>query len=110
MNDLDVITVSELKSLIDNRHRQPVNLIDVRERNEYTFCHIDGSKLIPLGDLPGRIGELDANSEYVVYCHTGQRSAWAVEYLKKCGVKKVRHLQGGIDAWADRVDASMARY
>lgn len=108
MNDRDDITVSELKSLIDSR--KPVNLIDVREPHEYTFCHIDGSTLIPLGALPGRIAELDANAEYVVYCHTGQRSLWAVEYLKKRGVTKVKNLKGGINAWAERIDPSMPRY
>jgi len=108
LNDRDVITVSELKSLIDKR--QPVNLIDVRELNEYTICHIDGSRLIPLGDLPGRTAELDVNAEYVIYCHTGRRSAWAVQYLKRCGVKNARSLQGGIDAWAEKIDLLMARY
>lgn len=108
MNDRHSVSVSELKCLIDNK--QSVILIDVRERSEYRFCHIEGSKLIPLNDLPARISELDVNAEYIVYCHTGQRSAWAVEYLMKCGVNKARNLQGGIDAWAERVDLSMARY
>jgi len=108
LNEQDVITVSALKYLMDNR--RPVHLIDVREASEYALCHIDGSKLIPLGDLTSRIADLDVNAEYVVYCHTGHRSAWAAEYLKKCGFKKVRNLQGSIDAWAERVDPSMARY
>ena len=90
--------------------RRPVNLIDVREPSEYAICHIDGSTRIPLDDLPSRIAELDVNAEYIVYCHTGRRSAWAVEYFKKCGFEKVRNLQGGIDAWAESVNSSMARY
>ena len=108
MENRDVITVSELKSLLDKR--QPINLIDVREAKEYALCHLDGSVLMPLGELPGRISELDVNSEYIVYCHTGHRSARAVEYLKKCGVAKARNLLGGIDAWAQLSDPSMARY
>ena len=91
-------------------HGRRVNLIDVREPSEYALCHLDGSNLFPLGDLTSRIAELDVNAEYIVYCHTGRRSLWAVEYLKKRGFKKVRHLQGGIDAWAEKVDSSMARY
>ena len=104
----DVITVLELKSLIDKGG--PVNLIDVRELNEYQLCHIDSSVLIPLSSIPGRISEFDVDAEYIVYCHTGQRSAWVAEYLRRRGIKKVRNLDGGIDAWAERIDSSMARY
>jgi len=108
LEDQHVISVSELNSLFGKR--QSVNLIDVREPTEYALCHLDGSVLIPMGELPRRISELDVHAEYVVYCHTGQRSALAVEYLKRRGVVKARSLQGGIDAWAELVDPSMARY
>ncbi len=108
MSEQGVITVSELKRLINDR--QTVNLIDVREPGEYALCHINGSRLIPLGELTRRITELDINAEYVVCCHTGHRSAWAVGYLKKCGFNKVRILQGGVDAWAKSIDSSMTRY
>ena len=108
MEDRDVITVLELKYLLDKG--EPVNLIDVRELNEYELCHIDGSVLIPLGSIPGRISEFNVDAEYIVYCHTGQRSAWVAKYLRRRGLKKVRNLDGGIDAWAERIDSSMARY
>jgi rhodanese-related sulfurtransferase len=108
LNEEDVITASELKYLID--HGRQVKLIDVREPNEYEICHIDGSKLIPLGELPKRILEFDIDDEHVIYCHTGERSAWAVSYLKKCGLKNVKNLIGGIDAWSVGVDQSIARY
>ncbi len=108
MNEEDVITASELKYLID--HGRQVKLIDVREPNEYEICHIDGSKLIPLGELPKRILEFNIDDEHVIYCHTGERSAWAVSYLKKCGLKNVKNLIGGIDAWSVGVDQSIARY
>jgi rhodanese-related sulfurtransferase len=108
LNEEDVITASDLKYLID--HGRQVKLIDVRELNEYEICHIDGSKLIPLGELPKRILELNIDDEHVIYCHTGERSAWAVTYLKKCGLKNVKNLIGGIDAWAVEVDPSIARY
>ncbi len=108
MNEEDVITASELKYLID--HGRQVKLIDVRELNEYEICHINGSKLIPLGELPKRILEFDIDDEHVIYCHTGERSAWAVAYLKKCGLKNVKNLIGGIDPWSVGVDQSIARY
>lgn len=108
MNEENDITVSDLKRLIDAT--QSVSLIDVREPNEYALCHIEGSRLIPLGELRHHVTELDINTEYVVYCHTGQRSAWVVRYLRRCGFNHVRNLQGGIDAWAKKIDSSMARY
>jgi rhodanese-related sulfurtransferase len=66
--------------------------------------------LIPLGQLPDRLDELDRNASIVVYCHHGVRSARALEVLEKAGFIKVRHLTGGIDAWRTQVDPEMAAY
>ena len=71
------ITVKELKRLIDSGTQ--VRLVDVREQYEYDFCHIEGSTLIPIGQIWARANELDPESEYVFYCHVGERSAWAVK-------------------------------
>jgi len=68
------------------------------------------SVLIPLGQLPDRLDELDRNASIVVYCHHGVRSARALEVLEKAGFIKVRHLTGGIDAWRAQVDPEMAAY
>jgi adenylyltransferase/sulfurtransferase len=85
-------------------------VIDVREPHEYEITHIDGARLIPLGELPDRLGELDGHKEIVTHCHHGARSLKALEILKAAGFSKVRSLRGGIDAWAVNVDASLPRY
>jgi sulfur-carrier protein adenylyltransferase/sulfurtransferase len=85
-------------------------LIDVREPHEWEISHIDGARLIPLGQLPDRLGELDGHSEIVTHCHHGARSMKALEILKGAGFGKVRSLAGGIDAWAERIEPGMPRY
>jgi len=85
-------------------------LLDVREPYEYQLCHLEGSKLIPLGQLPTRVSELDRQSDIVVYCHSGERSANATRLLKSSGFAKVRNLKGGIKAWAQQVDTRMPVY
>ena len=85
-------------------------LIDVREQLEWEICHIDGAKLIPLGQLPERLNELDGHKEIVTHCHTGVRSMQALEILKAAGFAKVRSLAGGIDAWSTDVDPLVPRY
>ena len=98
----------ELKRRIDAGER--VVLLDVREPFEYAFCRIENSKLIPLGELGRRMGELERSAEIVVYCHTGVRSARAVEFLSSEGFRRVRNLKGGIRAWAEEVDPKMPIY
>ncbi len=85
-------------------------LLDVREPLEYEICHIEGSKLIPVGQLRERVHELDGAKPTVVYCHIGVRSAAAVAFLSSVGFKDVKNLKGGITAWAEQVDHSMPRY
>ena len=102
------ITVLELKHALDGGDN--VNLIDVREPNEYEICHIEGSKLIPVSEIPNRVNEFSLTDEYVFHCHTGVRSAWAVGFLRQLGFKRVKNLKGGIDAWAEQIEPSMHRY
>jgi sulfur-carrier protein adenylyltransferase/sulfurtransferase len=85
-------------------------LIDVREPHEWEIAHIEGARLIPLGQLPERLAELDGHSEIVTHCHHGARSMKALAVLKGAGFNRVRSLAGGIDAWADRIEAGMPRY
>jgi rhodanese-related sulfurtransferase len=92
------ITVNGLKRLLESGTQ--VKLIDVREPYEYEFCHLNGSKLIPVGQIPNRINEFNPNDEYVFYCHVGERSGWVVNFLRQRGFKKVKNLVGGIDQWA----------
>lgn len=79
-----------------------VELLGVREPFEYQICHLETSKLIPLGQPQARVGELDGSKTLVVYCHTGQRSARAVEYLSAAGFTNAKNLKGGITAWTAR--------
>ena len=85
-------------------------LIDVREPHEWEISHIDGARLIPLSQLPDRLGELDGHSEIVTHCHHGARSMKALEIMRGAGFNKVRSLAGGIDAWAERIEPAMPRY
>src|SRR3989338_554225 len=85
-------------------------LLDVREPHEYDIVRIEGAKLIPLGELHLRVNELDTANTIVVHCHHGTRSQQAVKVLERFGFKKLKHLHGGIDAWATDVDPEMARY
>jgi sulfur-carrier protein adenylyltransferase/sulfurtransferase len=101
------ISVEELKKKLDNK--EDIFILDVREPHEYQICNLNGH-LIPLGDLPKRLGELDSSREIVAHCKMGGRSAKAVALLQQAGFKKVSNLTGGITAWAERVDPKMPKY
>jgi molybdopterin/thiamine biosynthesis adenylyltransferase/rhodanese-related sulfurtransferase len=101
------IQVEELKRRLDAG--EDLFVLDVREPHEYQICNIHGH-LIPLGDLPKRVHELDSSREIVAHCRSGVRSAKAVTFLQQAGFKKVHNLAGGILAWADRVDPKMPKY
>lgn len=101
-------TVEELKTLLDQD--DGVFILDVREPQEFQICRIPTSTLIPLGDLPQRLVELEGRDEMVVHCKSGARSAKAVKLLHEAGFSKAKNLRGGILAWIDRVDPSLPRY
>ena len=98
----------EVKRLLEG-DKKPV-LLDVREPHEYEIVRIEGSTLIPLSELHLRANELDTADTIVTYCHHGQRSLQAIKTLERFGFRKLKHLRGGIDAWACEVDQEMARY
>jgi len=102
------VGAKELKQLMDSGNN--LLILDVREPYEYDLCRIEGSKLIPLGELEERMGEIDKTADVVVYCHVGMRSARAVELLSTKGFGRVRNLKGGIRAWAEEVDHSVPVY
>ena len=101
------ITAREVKARLD--HGEDLFILDVREPHEYQICNLKG-KLIPLGELPRRVHELDSSREMVVHCRSGKRSAEAIQFLQKAGFKKLWNLKGGVLAWADEVDPSMPKY
>ena len=102
------ISVEDLKARLDRKDR--FVLLDVREPFEYDIAKIPGSKLIPLGDLHSRMSELDSADEIVIHCKSGVRSAKALRQLQKAGFGKLANVEGGILAWADRVDPSVPKY
>jgi adenylyltransferase/sulfurtransferase len=102
------ITPIDVKAKLDRGDK--FLLLDVREPHEYQICNIPSAKLIPLGDLPKRVNELDPSTEIIAHCKSGMRSAKAVDFLKQSGFKKVRNMKGGILAWSDQVDPSVPKY
>ncbi len=101
------IQPEELKRRLDAG--EDIYVLDVREPHEYQICNL-GGHLIPLGDLPKRIHELDSSREFVVHCKSGGRSAKAVDFLRQSGFKRASNLTGGILAWAAKVDPSLPKY
>lgn len=104
--DFDVRPV-ELKRFLDEG--RTLVLLDVREPMEFAINRLPGAVLVPLGQLPDRVSQLDQTRDYVVYCHHGIRSVRAVEFLRGAGFR-ARNLSGGISAWADEVEPAMLRY
>ncbi|MCY0876997.1 MAG: rhodanese-like domain-containing protein [Firmicutes bacterium] len=90
------ITIPELKSHL---FRGDVQVIDVREIDEYRASHIEGSTLIPLGELVHRVDEIDRRRDVVLVCRSGNRSTQACELLHERGFSNVRSLSGGLSAW-----------
>ncbi len=106
---MQTITAPELKARLDAGEN--IQLIDVRQPDEYAFAKIEGSKLIPLGEIMSRMSELDENRETVVHCKMGGRSARAIEALQQSGYKgSLINLVGGITAWSNEVDPSIPKY
>jgi adenylyltransferase/sulfurtransferase len=102
------ISVFELKAKLDAR--QDFLLLDVREPYEYDIARIPGAKLIPLGELPSRMSELDSAQEIALHCKTGRRSAQALRALRDAGFSKLANVHGGIEAWANEVDPTVPKY
>jgi sulfur-carrier protein adenylyltransferase/sulfurtransferase len=106
-DEVPEITVQELKAKMDNDDN--LNVLDVREPHEYEVANI-GVRLIPLGELPQRLAELDQNESFAIHCKTGGRSAKAVKLLKDAGFQNVYNVKGGITAWSEEIDPSVPKY
>ena len=103
------ISASELKNRMDAG--EDIQLIDVRQPDEYDFAKIEGAKLIPLGEVVKRMDEIDPARETVVHCKAGGRSAKAIEALQRAGFTgDLRNLRGGITAWSNEVDPKIPKY
>ena len=105
-SDIDVVDVAKILK----ERASEILLLDVRNDNEVAFCKIEGSKHIPLNELPNRFNELDKGKETYIYCRSGARSRNAVEYLKQNGFTSLRNVRGGILEWSDKVDSTIPKY
>ncbi|RJF83953.1 sulfurtransferase [Azospirillum cavernae] len=85
-------------------------LLDVREPWEHALCAIDGSLLIPMNGVPGRVADLPTDRDIVVVCHHGGRSAQVTMWLRSKGYGRAINLDGGVDSWARRIDPNMKVY
>ncbi len=104
------IAPAELKRKLDAG--EPVYLLDVRNDDEHAFCSLPGSVLIPLGELVGRVEEVEppADALVVVYCHHGIRSLTGAAIVARAGIENVASLAGGIEAWSTQIDPTVPRY
>ena len=102
------ITVEQLAALQPEWDK--VVLLDVRDPWEFEICRLSGSVNIPMNEITQRAHELEQEARTVVICHFGMRSLEVSAYLESSGFKNVSNLEGGLDAWAERVDRDMPRY
>jgi rhodanese-related sulfurtransferase len=103
------ITVEEVKTKLENG--EEFTLLDVREPWEFETAHMEGVKLISMGDIPARAHqELDPEDHIVVVCHHGVRSMNVTAWLRQQGFEKAQSMRGGIDAWSRQVDATVPTY
>jgi molybdopterin/thiamine biosynthesis adenylyltransferase/rhodanese-related sulfurtransferase len=109
-NDVPEITPTELKARLDRGDR--LTIVDVREPHEWEIGNLaqHGARLIPLGEVPERVEEIDPEEEIVLQCRSGARSARALRYLREQGYPRLWNLKGGILAWSDEVDPSIPKY
>jgi sulfur-carrier protein adenylyltransferase/sulfurtransferase len=106
------IEPTAVKNMMDSK--KSFKLVDVREPSEYDICKIEGSILVPLGDVKARdqalLNGLNPADEIVTHCHHGVRSLTAAEILKEMGFNNVKSMSGGINEWSIQVDENVARY
>ncbi len=87
-----------------------VLFVDVREQWEYDTAHIEGSVLIPLGEVPSNLARLESAEELVLFCHHGMRSLNAAAWLRSQGVEGARSMTGGIERWSAEIDPNVPHY
>ncbi len=102
------LSPTKIKELLQSGEK--IRLIDVREEWEYEIARIPGSELMPLSRFVKFVPSLDRKEKIIVYCHKGVRSLRVCSYLFNSGFKNLINLKGGIDAWVDEVDGTIAKY
>ncbi len=101
------ISVKELKAMMDSG--EDFQLIDVREPNEFEVANL-GGELIPLASVPLNADKFAKDKKVVVHCRSGKRSANAVMFMEQQGFDNLYNLAGGILAWSDEIDPTIAKY
>jgi len=109
MTNPDEVSVQEMKRALDEK-KLGIQVIDVREPDEYQIAHIDGVPLFPMSTLAKRFTELDPNQALYVHCKSGIRSLNAIKFLKQQGFKYAKSVKGGISAWSDEIDHTIPKY
>ena len=104
------ISVKDLAAQLSAGAASAPVLLDVREPWEVATAKIDGSKTIPMGEIPARVQELDPEAHIVTVCHGGVRSLKVALWMREQGFEKVQSLSGGIDAWSREIDPKVPRY
>ena len=104
------LTPLELMDYLASADHPPPLLLDVREPAEFDICHIEGSRLMPMGEVAARMADLPRDQPIIVICHHGMRSYSIARYLEQQGFGPMLNLSGGLDAWSRKVDLDMPTY
>jgi len=105
----DEVTVHDLTQALNNP-QLGIQVLDVREPDEYQIARINGARLVPLSTLPQRLKELDPKQAYYIHCKAGGRSLKALQFLREQGFQNLRSVKGGITAWSDEIDPTVPKY
>ena len=105
----DEVTVHDLKQALNNP-KLGIQVLDVREPDEYQIARINGACLVPLSTLPQRLKELDPSQAYYIHCKAGGRSLKALQFLREQGFQNLKSVKGGISAWSDEIDPTVPKY
>jgi adenylyltransferase/sulfurtransferase len=107
-DQVPAISARDLKARFDAG--DAIRIIDVREPHELNIARLENAIAIPLRNLPEQVGRIDGSEDIVVICRSGRRSAFATRFLLDAGFQRVFNLTGGLLAWSDDVDPTMAKY
>lgn len=103
------VTVFEARDRLATRPGETL-LLDVREANELAICGVPAARHIPMGQVPANLDQLPRDRDILVMCHYGVRSLRVTYFLRQHGFDRVANVAGGIDAWAEQIDPTLARY
>ena len=103
------ISVTEANDLVKHHPGQAL-VLDVREPDELAINHIAGAEHMPMQQIPARVDSLPRDRHLLILCHHGQRSMVVTHFLRAEGFTAVSSIAGGIEAWAEEIDPTMARY